>query len=422
VTNLILILGIAFILLSVSISQSAFADGTIDQNNLGKPLSGSVLIPHVPPLPRFGQIFTPTAESLDAVEIEIVTLSLTGTEQEITVNVHQGNTFGVPAFQHGTATLPLVCDPSCVIHIDLPAPITLVPGLPHILEIIPKNTGMEWFLANANDPYPGGDVIAKLSVPPFNSAEQLTVDLIFATLFLKPCEVDTIPFKIDHYLGYNAKTTKKTPKFDEVTVELSDQFGSGIFKVEKTTRLYNPVQKTTQDGCEFLIKDKVTHLKAYKIKVAQNNVLVKNQFGELIVTTSKAELLLVPTAKSHDDPDVSELASPLVDHYKCYKVKIDKNAPLQFEPLQVTLFDPNFNAEKVFDVIKPKWLCNPVDKNGEEIMNPTDHLMCYDVEPADGFKKNKKRSVFTNNQFGPEQLDVKKEKELCVPSEKTLLE
>jgi len=275
---------------------------------------------------------------------------------------------------------------------------------------------MGWFLADVqSDPYPGGDLII-LGDP------QAGFDLIFATLCLQSCEVNTAPFEIDHYLGYNAKTTKKTPKFDKVTVELSDQFGSGIFAVEKTKRLYNPVQKTTQDGCEFLIKDKVTHLKAYKIKEAQNNVLVKNQFGELIVTTSKAELLLVPTAKSHDNPDVSELASTLVDHYKCYKVKIDKNAPLQFEPLQVTLFDPNFNAEKVFDVIKPKMLCNPVDKNGEEIMNPTNHLMCYDVEPADGFKKNKKRSVFTNNQFGPEQLDVKKEKELCVPSEKTLLE
>jgi len=446
VTNLILILGIAVILLSASISQSAFADGTIDQNNLGKQLDGLASLSPVPPELRFAQIFTPIAESLDAVEIEIQAPSLTGTKQEITVKVHQGNSFGVPFVSSvGFANLPEVCHPSCVIHIDLPAPILLKPGLPHILEIILKNTGMKWFFADANDPYPGGDVITKQLVSPFNSVVTPTVDLIFATLqdlsvteiivvvtdvigvldtatIFVQCEVDTAPFEIDHYLGYAAKTAKKTPKFDKVTVELSDQFGSGIFEVEKTTRLYNPVQKT-KDGCEFPINDKVTHLKAYKIKEAQNNVLVKNQFGELIVTTSKAELLLVPTAKSHDVPNVPELASTPVDHYKCYKVKIDKNAPLQFEPLQVTLFDPNFNADKkVFDVIKPKWLCNPVDKNGEGIMNPADHLMCYSVEPAEGFMKNKKRSVFTHNQFGPEQLDVKKEKELCVPSEKTLLE
>jgi len=259
VNNLILILGIAVILLSVSISQSAFAHGIIDQNNLGKPLSGFPSIPPAPGNPQFGQIFTPIAPRLDAVEIEIQT-SLTG-KQDFRVNVHQGNTFGMSTSELGTAILPAEeeCIPSCVIHIDLLTHIPLVPDEPHILEIVPAISGMSWFFSNANNPYPGGDLITKQSVPPFNSAVALTVDLIFATLqdlsitetiddainvadalgtetIFVQCEVDTIPFKIDHYLGYNAKTTKKTPKFDEVTVELSDQFGSGIFKVEKTTR------------------------------------------------------------------------------------------------------------------------------------------------------------------------------------------
>jgi hypothetical protein len=34
--------------------------------------------------------------------------------------------------------------------------------------------------------------------------------------------------------------------------------------------------------------------------------------------------------------------------------------------------------------------------------------------------KFEKRNVFTNNQFGPEDLEVKKQKQLCVPSIKTL--
>jgi len=229
----------------------------------------------------------------------------------------------------------------------------------------------------------------------------------------------------DHYLGYEAKESKDSPDFIQRLVDLVDQFGSGTFNIEKTKMLFNPVEKTvvSADGTSvtILIKDEDTHLKAYQIKDSQNNILVENQFGELIVNTTKAELLLVPTAKSLDDPDVSELDSTDVDHYKCYRVEIDKNAPLQFVPLQVTLFDPNFNAEKLFDVIKPKMLCNPVDKDGEGIKNPENHLMCYAVEPAEGFVKNKKVSVFTNNQFGSEQLDVTKEKELCVPSEKSIL-
>jgi len=54
------------------------------------------------------------------------------------------------------------------------------------------------------------------------------------------------------------------------------------------------------------------------------------------------------------------------------------------------------------------------------IQNPENHLMCYDIKKVKDELKFEKRNVFTNNQFGPEQLDVKKEKQLCVPSMKIL--
>ena len=37
-----------------------------------------------------------------------------------------------------------------------------------------------------------------------------------------------------------------------------------------------------------------------------------------------------------------------------------------------------------FDVVEPRLLCNPVEKNGEDIQNPDDHLVCYKVEPVAG--------------------------------------
>jgi hypothetical protein len=41
------------------------------------------------------------------------------------------------------------------------------------------------------------------------------------------------------------------------------------------------------------------------------------------------------------------------------------------------------------------------------------------VKPVKGQPEHEKREgIFTNNQFGPLQMDTKKEKELCVPSEK----
>jgi len=240
-----------------------------------------------------------------------------------------------------------------------------------------------------------------------------TVDRLDAiTIFTEPI----IP---DHYLGYEAKIPKGEPAFEQRSVHLVDEFGTGTFNVEKPSLLLNPVEKQ-HNGEISLINDPQTHLEAYKIKEGYDNILVENQFGELFVNAVKAEFLLVPTAISHDDQNVSELEGSLVDHYKCYKVEIDEDSPIQFVTTQATLFDPNFGAEKLFDVKKPKMLCNPVDKNGEGIKNYSNHLMCYDVSPSDDFKKNKKKSIFTNNQFGSEKLDVKSEKQICVPSVTTL--
>ena len=52
---------------------------------------------------------------------------------------------------------------------------------------------------------------------------------------------------------------------------------------------------------------------------------------------------------------------------------------------------------------------------------PANHLMCYQVKQVKTEPKFLKVvGVFVNNQFGPEQLDVKKPSELCVPAQKTL--
>ena len=219
----------------------------------------------------------------------------------------------------------------------------------------------------------------------------------------------------DHYLGYEAKTTKKTPKFSKETVTLDDQFEQGTYKVEKTVRLYNPVDKNNEG-----ITDEITHLKGYKIKPFKDSVTViqssdsgievSNQFGTLVVGTIKSELLLVPAAKDPDNP-VDKLTSTSVDHYKCYKIKVIADSQSRD---QVSLEDQFVNKE--FNVGKPTMLCNPVDKNDEGIINSDNHLMCYEIK--DKFKKT---GIHTHDQFGAEQLDTKKIKELCVPSEKNIL-
>lgn len=70
------------------------------------------------------------------------------------------------------------------------------------------------------------------------------------------------------------------------------------------------------------------------------------------------------------------------------------------------------------EVKKPKFLCNPVNKNGEDASAPThlSHLMCYQVKQTSLPKFVKLVGIFVNNQFGPETLDVKKPAQLCVPA------
>ena len=80
--------------------------------------------------------------------------------------------------------------------------------------------------------------------------------------------------------------------------------------------------------------------------------------------------------------------------------------------------DDQFITRLDVRVIKPRHFCNPVDKNGEGISDPTAHLQCYRIkEPRLPSKPN----VIVTNQFGTQRLTVSRAKELCVPSEKDMV-
>ncbi len=235
---------------------------------------------------------------------------------------------------------------------------------------------------------------------------------------------------LEHFLSYGVRRTKGTPKFEKQEVNLTDQFESGVlFEVKKPKELYNPTDKNGEG-----IIDPDTHLVGYEIKraktdppqpkhVKRTNIKVVNQFGTIFVDTKKPDRLLVPSLEDLDIPipdnDVPDEFP--VDHFKCYKVKVTEGTPEFPEGIQVTVGDQFTDPPEVFDVEGPKRLCNPVDKNGEGIINPIAHLMCYKVKPAEDEPKHiKVEGIHTNNQFGPLQVDTKKEAELCVPSTKQI--
>jgi len=112
-------------------------------------------------------------------------------------------------------------------------------------------------------------------------------------------------------------------------------------------------------------------------------------------------------------------APTALDHYKCHKVKDLKNpAFTKIRDPGISLVD-QFGADPDVDVLKPFMICNPADKNGSGISDPTAHLCCYKIKGRKVVPPLKQ--VETGDQFGTLQLEVLKPQLMCQPCSKTPL-
>ncbi len=230
---------------------------------------------------------------------------------------------------------------------------------------------------------------------------------------------------LDHFTCYKAGATSGSVKFPGILnppgISLVDQFGSAQVAVKKPKFLCAPTDKNGEDPSAPTDPE---HLKMYQIKnplkpVLPTNIKVVDQFNPtgLFVNAKKSAYMLVPAVKSLTGPTpVPTPGAFVTDHFECYKIGITKNTPKFVPQLGVSLGD-QFGAMTV-DVKKPAFLCNPVDKEGEDPTAPThiDHLFCYKAKQVDAVKFVKIVGVFVNDQFGSETLDVKKPTMLCVPA------
>jgi hypothetical protein len=218
---------------------------------------------------------------------------------------------------------------------------------------------------------------------------------------------------MDHHKCY--RTRPKGWRFAERNVMLEDQFGASEMTVERLKYFCNPTDKNGEG-----IHDPTAHMACYKTSrpkgmgpSERRSVLIENQFGQLNLLVVRADLLCVPAEKD-------SVPSPLnIDHFECYKVR----AIPRFDSRVVTLGDQFETKETV--VIKPKLLCNPVDKNGEGILNPEGHLVCYTIKDADGQPKFSLVDLEMEDQFSDDTLvlfrgECRKSSVLCVPSTKRL--
>jgi hypothetical protein len=218
---------------------------------------------------------------------------------------------------------------------------------------------------------------------------------------------------------FNTRTKHRDPKFKQRHVLLDDQFEKGIYMVIKPMQLLNPASGQGND-----ISDPDTHLVSYMITRAWNEpkhervsgIHVTDQFGDLFVDTIKPDRLLIPSAEDLDNlVDPPDPMTHNVDHYKCYEVDITEGTP-GFEPILGVILADQFE-NKSYDVMRPTRLCVPVNMNCEEIKNPDNYLMGYQVRRSSGEPWHKRvRGIYTNNQLGPLKVSTVKEMELYVPS------
>jgi hypothetical protein len=205
----------------------------------------------------------------------------------------------------------------------------------------------------------------------------------------------------DHYMCYATRGSQFAPR----TVGLVDQFVGTTATVVRPLRFCNPANKNGEG-----IVDPTANLMCYRLTephFTRRTVLVRNQFGDQTLTVIRPESLCNPAEKNGVPSQLN------INHYKCYRVKAPRPAPIV-----VNVVD-DFDSGDV-RVLSPHSLCNPVDKNGEGIVDPAAHLVCYTIGSTSSFRAT---PIGVADQFGAQNVTMlpgrcSNRAILCVPSEK----
>jgi hypothetical protein len=145
-----------------------------------------------------------------------------------------------------------------------------------------------------------------------------------------------------------------------------------------------------------------------------------NQFGEQKLTLLRPEALCVPAIKD----EVGDLDDLDVRHFKCYRARPARGA--SFGTINGVSVVDQFEEESV-TVLRPHFVCTPVDKNDEDPTAPNEpvHQTCFSItDPAPRFTP---RDVQVEDQFVEQDLeptrrtDCRRSRLLCVPSTKRLM-
>ncbi len=145
------ILSLMVLTLAIPLSgQNAFSDGSVDQET--SPFKG-VIISGVDSNFRKGQVFVPTVDTLIALDFGGAGVNIADT---VPVKIHQGtDSFNIPGTVFERIGTVISIDDE-VIHLDLDSSVPLLPGEPHILELVGVPLPLAWF-ADDSGTYADGE-------------------------------------------------------------------------------------------------------------------------------------------------------------------------------------------------------------------------------------------------------------------------
>ena len=212
------------------------------------------------------------------------------------------------------------------------------------------------------------------------------------------------PLRADHYLRYD----NFLPQAVSFTVSASDQFNAGASLVlDSLDFMSTPVDKSGEG-----IQRPDEHMAWYNISSDNSNpqpprtATIINQFGTVDWTLGDSRYLMVPSIKN-----ATGALSGVGNHWKCYD-----GIPVNPPPFAFINLEDQFGPQTVIPLEAPgTLLCNPVDKDGEGIPMPQEHLACYPL----GFPEPVNQLVALDNQFGTFINVVAGTPDLfCLPSQK----
>jgi hypothetical protein len=129
----------------------------------------------------------------------------------------------------------------------------------------------------------------------------------------------------------------------------------------------------------------------------------------------------IPTTTSSAVPvTTTSTTVPGLDHFLLYKVRPGAGTPRFAQLAPLTLAD-RFGSAR-YQVVKPKHLGLPADKNGEGVADATTHLVDYQVKAVKGTPAFPKHSdLQIGNQCNTLRIEVSKPSALLVPALKSLV-